>query len=119
MMDDGWFGDKYPRMTDNSSLGDWVVDKNKLPNGVPGLVANAKKHGIKFGIWIEPEMEKTFDKLGIPLEERLALSGTAVDAIMYSLSPFSPVYILLYELLLILSMVSLSISLPESVRSCS
>ena len=31
VMDDGWFGDKYPRKTDNSSLGDWVVDKNKLP----------------------------------------------------------------------------------------
>ena len=35
---------------------------------------------------IDPELEKTFDKLGIPLEERLALSGTAVDAIMDSLS---------------------------------
>ena len=35
---------------------------------------------------IDPEMEKTFDKLGIPLEERLALSGTAVDAIMDSVS---------------------------------
>ena len=35
---------------------------------------------------IEPELEKTFDKLGIPLEERLALSGTAVDAIMDSVS---------------------------------
>lgn len=35
---------------------------------------------------IDPEMEKTFEKLGIPLEERLALSGTAVDAIMDSVS---------------------------------
>ncbi|MBS7368414.1 MAG: Fe-S cluster assembly protein SufB [Prevotella sp.] len=35
---------------------------------------------------IDPELEKTFDKLGIPLEERLALSGTAVDAIMDSVS---------------------------------
>ena len=34
VMDDGWFGDKYPRKTDNSSLGDWVVDKNKLPEGI-------------------------------------------------------------------------------------
>ena len=35
---------------------------------------------------IDPELEKTFDKLGIPLEERLALSGTAVDAVMDSVS---------------------------------
>ena len=63
VMDDGWFGDKYPRKTDNSSLGDWVVDKNKLPNGVPGLVENAKKHGIKFGIWIEPEMTNSVSEL--------------------------------------------------------
>ena len=63
VMDDGWFGDKYPRKTDNSSLGDWVVDKNKLPNGVPGLVANAKKHGVKFGIWIEPEMTNSVSEL--------------------------------------------------------
>jgi len=54
VMDDGWFGDKYPRKTDNSSLGDWVVDKNKLPEGIEGLLRDAKKHGIKFGIWIEP-----------------------------------------------------------------
>ena len=56
VMDDGWFGDKYPRLSDNSSLGDWVVDRNKLPNGIESLVNDAKKHNIKFGIWIEPEM---------------------------------------------------------------
>ena len=39
---------------------------------------------------IDPELEKTFDKLGIPLEERLALSGTAVDAIMDSVSVKTP-----------------------------
>ena len=50
VMDDGWFGDKYPRKTDNCALGDWVVDKAKLPNGVGGLVETAKKHGVKFGI---------------------------------------------------------------------
>ena len=41
---------------------------------------------------IDPELEKTFDKLGIPLEERLALSGTAVDAIMDSVSVTDPGY---------------------------
>ena len=63
VMDDGWFGDKYPRKTDNSSLGDWVVDRKKLPNGVPGLVKAATKHGIKFGIWIEPEMTNSVSEL--------------------------------------------------------
>ena len=63
VMDDGWFGDKYPRKVDNSSLGDWVVDKNKLPEGIEGLLRDAKKHGIKFGIWIEPEMSNTVSEL--------------------------------------------------------
>lgn len=63
VMDDGWFGDKYPRKTDNSSLGDWVVDKDKLPDGIGGLIRDAKKHGIKFGIWIEPEMSNTISEL--------------------------------------------------------
>ena len=63
VMDDGWFGDKYPRRTDNSSLGDWVVDRNKLPNGVGGLVETARKHGVSFGIWIEPEMANTVSEL--------------------------------------------------------
>lgn len=63
VMDDGWFGDKYPRNNDHSSLGDWVVNKRKLPNGVDGLIATAKKHGIKFGIWIEPESTNTVSEL--------------------------------------------------------
>ena len=63
VMDDGWFGDKYPRLSDNSSLGDWVVDRNKLPNGVGGLVETARKHGVSFGIWIEPEMANTVSEL--------------------------------------------------------
>jgi len=63
VMDDGWFGDKYPRKNDSSSLGDWVVDTNKLPNGINGLLQNAKKHGIRFGIWIEPEMTNTVSEL--------------------------------------------------------
>lgn len=63
VMDDGWFGDKYPRKNDSSSLGDWVVDKDKLPEGIEGLIRDAKKHGIKFGIWIEPEMANTTSEL--------------------------------------------------------
>lgn len=63
VMDDGWFGDKYPRNNDTSSLGDWVVDEKKLPEGIDGLIRDAKKHGIKFGIWIEPEMANTTSEL--------------------------------------------------------
>ena len=63
VMDDGWFGDKYPRKTDNSSLGDWVVDRRKLPEGIEGLLRDAKKNGVKFGIWIEPEMANTTSEL--------------------------------------------------------
>ena len=63
VMDDGWFGDKYKRNSDNSSLGDWVVDTQKLPGGISKLVSDAKNHGIRFGIWIEPEMANTTSEL--------------------------------------------------------
>ncbi|MBE6217915.1 MAG: alpha-galactosidase [Bacteroidales bacterium] len=63
VMDDGWFGEKYPRLSDNSSLGDWVVDRKKLPNGIAWLVGRADDHGIRFGIWIEPEMTNTQSEL--------------------------------------------------------
>ena len=63
VMDDGWFGDKYPRDNDHTSLGDWMVAKKKLPEGVEGLVNAAKERGIKFGIWIEPEMVNTKSEL--------------------------------------------------------
>lgn len=63
VMDDGWFGDKYPRNVDNSSLGDWVVDTRKLPHGINGLLKTAKEKGVRFGIWIEPEMSNTVSEL--------------------------------------------------------
>ena len=56
VMDDGWFGAKYPRNNAKGGLGDWVVDARKLPGGIDFLVETARRHGIKFGIWIEPEM---------------------------------------------------------------
>lgn len=56
LLDDGWFANKYPRNLDNAGLGDWEVNKKKLPDGVPFLVSEAEKEGVKFGIWIEPEM---------------------------------------------------------------
>ncbi|SHM91875.1 alpha-galactosidase [Flavobacterium saccharophilum] len=56
LLDDGWFGNNYPRNNDNAGLGDWEVNKKKLPNGIGTLVKTAKDNQVKFGIWIEPEM---------------------------------------------------------------
>jgi len=56
LLDDGWFGNKYPRNDDKNGLGDWQEDKKKLPSGIGYLVKEAAKKEIKFGIWLEPEM---------------------------------------------------------------
>lgn len=56
LLDDGWFGNKYPRHSDTQGLGDWQETANKLPNGIGKLTEEAKKQGVKFGLWIEPEM---------------------------------------------------------------
>lgn len=53
VMDDGWFG---RRNTDDGSLGDWTVNEEKLPGGLPALVERVKAEGLNFGIWFEPEM---------------------------------------------------------------
>ncbi len=53
VMDDGWFG---KRTLDDSSLGDWYVNEGKIKGGLRKLAENVKKLGMKFGIWIEPEM---------------------------------------------------------------
>ncbi len=63
VMDDGWFGDKYPRNNGETSLGDWTVCREKLPQGIEGLTESARKHGVKFGIWIEPEMTNSKSEL--------------------------------------------------------
>lgn len=56
LLDDGWFANKYPRKDDKAGLGDWEVTHAKLPGGIPALVDAAEEAGVKFGIWIEPEM---------------------------------------------------------------
>ena len=56
LLDDGWFGNKYPRKDDHAGLGDWEATKSKLPGGIPALVKSAQEAGVKFGLWIEPEM---------------------------------------------------------------
>jgi len=56
LLDDGWFGNKYPRDNDKAGLGDWMVNRKKLPNGIGQLVKEAELNKIRFGIWLEPEM---------------------------------------------------------------
>jgi alpha-galactosidase len=56
LLDDGWFGNKYPRNNDRAGLGDWEENIKKLPNGIGHLVKDAESKGVKFGIWLEPEM---------------------------------------------------------------
>ncbi|MDR1090795.1 MAG: alpha-galactosidase [Prevotella sp.] len=56
LLDDGWFANKYPRSGDHQGLGDWEETAGKLPNGIGHLVEEAQKKGVKFGLWIEPEM---------------------------------------------------------------
>ena len=63
VMDDGWFGAKYRRTIDDRGLGDWVTDTVKLPKGVPALEKAATERGLKWGIWIEPEMVNTKSEL--------------------------------------------------------
>lgn len=53
VMDDGWFGN---RCDDNRALGDWTVNEEKLPGGLKRLTDELGKLGMKFGIWMEPEM---------------------------------------------------------------
>ncbi|MDR6943743.1 alpha-galactosidase [Mucilaginibacter pocheonensis] len=56
LLDDGWFGNKFPRNDDHAGLGDWQENRKKLPNGIASIAKSAQTDGVKFGIWIEPEM---------------------------------------------------------------
>ena len=56
LLDDGWFANKYPRKDDRAGLGDWEPTRSKLPGGIPALTKAAEEAGVKFGLWIEPEM---------------------------------------------------------------
>ncbi|KAJ5265516.1 hypothetical protein N7524_006534 [Penicillium chrysogenum] len=63
VLDDGWFGKEYPRLSDNAGLGDWVPNPDRFPDGLEPLVkkntdlkaANTSTN-MRFGIWFEPEM---------------------------------------------------------------
>jgi len=76
VLDDGWFG---ARDDDTSSLGDWWVDRRKLPAGLDGLAHRIEGLGLLFGLWIEPEMISPRSRLfaehpdwavGVPGRER-------------------------------------------------
>ena len=56
VLDDGWFGNAYPRNGDDAGLGDWEANMSKLPEGIDYVASYAHSKGLKFGIWIEPEM---------------------------------------------------------------
>ncbi|OJJ53743.1 hypothetical protein ASPSYDRAFT_211530 [Aspergillus sydowii CBS 593.65] len=64
VMDDGWFGDKYPRTSDNAGLGDWTPNPDRFPDGLSPVVEDITSMSVngtqdtklRFGIWVEPEM---------------------------------------------------------------
>lgn len=63
VLDDGWFGNEYPRVIDNAGLGDWQANKDRFPNGlgplvdqVTALTAANSSDKLQFGLWFEPEM---------------------------------------------------------------
>ncbi len=60
VMDDGWFGE---RTDDSRSLGDWQVNRKKLPRGLKGICDKVRALGLEFGIWVEPEMVNTDSSL--------------------------------------------------------
>lgn len=60
VLDDGWFG---RRDDDKTSLGDWTVYEEKLPNGLKSLAEKIRAKGLKFGLWFEPEMVSEESKL--------------------------------------------------------
>jgi alpha-galactosidase len=57
VLDDGWFGNGVnARNSDNAGLGDWQVNRAKLPHDIQWLAEQAQQRGLKFGLWVEPEM---------------------------------------------------------------
>ncbi len=56
LLDDGWFGTEFPRDDDTQGLGDWEPDPAKLPDGLAGVGRAAAAAGVRFGVWVEPEM---------------------------------------------------------------
>ena len=53
VMDDGWFGERHH---DRAGLGDWTVNREKFPRGLGPLIERVNELGMRFGLWVEPEM---------------------------------------------------------------
>jgi alpha-galactosidase len=53
VMDDGWFGERHD---DHAGLGDWTVNRDKFPRGLAPLIDRVNELGMRFGLWVEPEM---------------------------------------------------------------
>ena len=56
LLDDGWFGTEFPRDDDTQGLGDWAVDRRKFPDGLGPIIDHTLGRGLRFGLWVEPEM---------------------------------------------------------------
>ena len=56
LLDDGWFGTTDPRRDDTTGLGDWQVDAARFPHGLTPVIEATEKAGMRFGLWVEPEM---------------------------------------------------------------
>ncbi len=64
VLDDGWFANgEFARDHERAGLGDWQVNRQKLPRGIRYLTDYAKRKGIEFGIWVEPEMFNSASQL--------------------------------------------------------
>ena len=75
VLDDGWFGNKYPRNDANAGLGDWQINAKKLPEGIDYIASHAHRKGLKFGIWIEPEMVNPKSELAEKHPDWIVRSG--------------------------------------------
>jgi hypothetical protein len=98
VLDDGWFGQ---RNNDRTSLGDWVVNLEKFPQGFKALVDDVNALGMKFGLWFEPEMVS---------EESVRI----ISCCLILFLPFHKFYIYRHSLLLIL--IGHSIFLVDRVK---
>lgn len=77
VLDDGWFG---ARCNDFAGLGDWTANTARLPNGLAGLAGRIEALGMKFGIWIEPEMvNKDSDLFRAHPDWRLSTPGRSAS----------------------------------------
>lgn len=56
LLDDGWFGNAYQRTDDTQGLGDWEVNETVLPGGLQPIIDHTLAAGLRFGLWVEPEM---------------------------------------------------------------